>query len=98
MKKTGFIVLTLVLVASLTACRRGNVDENTNPSDNSTPPATTTEPAPTTEPTTLPTIIDPTFESNIPDPDTNNGTDGMDNGMDNGMTDSNADNARKRFR
>lgn len=81
MKKIGFFALIFALVASLTACRGGNTNETTNPSQNSTP-AATTAPKTTTPPTTLPmvvdpTILDPTLDTNIPDPNTNNGTDDM---------------------
>lgn len=81
MKKFGILALIFVLVASLTACRRGNTNDTTDPAQTSIP-TTTTVPKTTTQPTTLPTIIDPTIidptlDTNIPDPNTNNGTDDM---------------------
>ncbi len=61
MKKLRIFMLIFVLCLSLVACRRGNNNETTG---------TTTEAtnSSTTETTLLPQI-DPTLDTNIPDPD-----------------------------
>ena len=72
MKKFACIVLMILLLASLAACRMGGNDETTAPT---TAPTTTPTTAPTTAPTTVPTMptilptIDPTIDTNIPDPE-----------------------------
>lgn len=84
MKSISLIAIVLVLVASLSACRRGNNTETTAPTETTRPTATTQTPTtqPTTEPTILPTI-DPTLDTNIPDPSVDTSMpDATDGGMD----------------
>lgn len=72
MKKLLIIALTLVFILSLAACDRKNRDEN-----NTT--------VPTTENSILPEM-DPTMDTNVPDPDVQgavpDGTNGMDDMLD----------------
>lgn len=60
MKKISVLILAFLLVCSLAACGRRNNEDNTTPS--------TVAPA-----TTLPLMpeLDPTLDTNIPDPDIN---------------------------
>ena len=69
MKKFGLFVLSFVLVLSLAAC--GCQRSDVKPTE--TMPPTTPPTQPSTVPTTMPTIpeMDPTLETNIPDPDIN---------------------------
>ncbi len=78
MKKFVSLLLVLFVVMSFAACGRRN-DTDTNATTESTAAPTTTAPttAPTTMPVTMPVTM-PTIETNIPDPDTNNGTQNTD--------------------
>lgn len=73
MKKIGTLLLALLVVMSFAACTRGNNMETTPTTESTAAPTTTTPTtAPTTMPATLPVTL-PTMETNIPDPDTNEG-------------------------
>lgn len=79
MKKLFTIVLAFVLTFVLAAC--GCQAQETAPTTVATVPATTVPvtTAPTTEATIPSTMepMDPTIETNIPDPDVDNSTPGM---------------------
>ena len=72
MKKVTIFALILVLACSMAAC---GCQKNNNMGDNTTNTTKATT-APTTQPMIDPTILDPTFETNIPDSTVNgNSTD-----------------------
>lgn len=80
MKKLGIFVLTAVLALSMVACRSRNDTQQTEP----TVTATTPETQPETAPATIPTMpeVDPTLDTNIPDPSVNdNSTSGMEDNL-----------------
>ncbi len=70
MKKLAFFALAAVLVLSLCACRMGGSEPTSNPTTNpATEPPATTVPEPSgTEPAISIPMIDPTLDTNIPDP------------------------------
>lgn len=69
MKRTGIIMIAVVLALSLCACRR---KDTTKPTPTAPTQATPTQPA--TTPTILPEM-DPTLDTNIPDPNVDPTTD-----------------------
>ncbi len=76
MKKLSAVLLAVVLVLSLAACRMRNDTPETTPTVVTTLPTTAPETAPVqTEPM-------PTLETNIPDPNVDNSMPGMNNGTD----------------
>ena len=92
MKKLCIIALVFVLTFALAACGRRKND-NTITTMPTTQPTTT----PTTDTSILPEM-DPTMDTNVPDPDVNgavpDGTDGMDTILDD-MTGDSKNNAQK---
>ena len=77
MKKIGLITIVLLLAANLCACGRKAEPTPTEPQTNTQPAATV--------PATMPEI-DPTLDTNIPDPTVNENSQGM--GMDDSSDDS----------
>ena len=77
MKKIGLITIVLLLTANLCACSRKTEPTPTEPQTNTQPAATI--------PATMPEI-DPTLDTNIPDPTVNENSQGM--GMDDSSDDS----------
>lgn len=71
MKKFIFAVLVLVLATALVACGCQNRGNTANSSIATTQPTT----APTTPTIIDPTFMNPTIETNIPDPDINTESD-----------------------
>jgi len=66
MKKLTILILTFALACSIVACgcqSSGGMDNTTGTTAPTTAPTTT----PATRPMIDPTILDPTFETNIPD-------------------------------
>lgn len=68
MKKIGLITIVLLLTANLCACGRKTESTPTEPQTNTQPAATV--------PATMPEI-DPTLDTNIPDPTVNENSQGM---------------------
>lgn len=63
MKRLTAFILSLALACSVAACGC----QSNNLADNTTATTGTTPTIPTTQPILDPTILDPTFETNIPD-------------------------------
>lgn len=83
MKKIIAFIASIALAGSITACGC----QNSTMMDNTTTPGTS-ETTPTSKPLIDPTIIDPTFETNIPDGTVdNNSTDPFDETTPTGTTD-----------
>lgn len=74
MKKVLAITLVLILAFSLNACRLFGKKDTPQETEGTTPPATSAPMAtdPVTEPMTDPAVMDPTMETNIPDPNVDN--------------------------
>ncbi len=69
MKKTAIFVLAVILAFGLCACKMGG-NEPTNPAPATNSPATVpSEPA---APTESDPIMDPTMDTNVPDPSVDN--------------------------
>ncbi len=73
MKKLAIFALAAILAFGLCACRMGG-NEPTDPTNPSTNPPSTTpsEPVATQQPSESDPIIDPTMDTNIPDPSVDN--------------------------
>ena len=81
MKQWLALTLAILVMASLAACGCQNSNMGSNTTNTTAATTETTQPAPkATEPILDPTILDPTFETNIPDEQVNeNSTNSADN-------------------
>lgn len=76
MKKLGVLLLAVVLILALAACRKRNNTPETTPTVATTVPTTVPETTPV-----LPETM-PTLETNIPDPNVDSSMPGMNDGTD----------------